>query len=112
MKLDAKLKLEQEKRAMLDVELRGLRAEEQEHAQSAVESHKEVRAKIGNILTLLGLASREISDSDVVGDIELVRSHIAELLAMMEKLREEKTHFWPILNNTRQRLMLLRVVQG
>ena len=26
MKLDAKLKLEQEKRAMLDVELRGLRA--------------------------------------------------------------------------------------
>ena len=91
IKLDAKLKLEQEKRAMLDVELKGLRVEEQEHVQSTANLHNEIGAKLDEILTLLGLpVCPNVDNKDISGDLEVVQSYMVECLATVDSLREEK----------------------
>lgn len=87
IKVDVKLKLEQEKRAMIDVELRGLRVEEQQHVQTVSDLTKETNASINEILTSLGFHISE--PNSIIGSMKLVSSRIVELLATIERLEKE-----------------------
>ena len=92
-KTDAKLKLEQEKRATIEAELSELRIEGQHRGQT-LDDMLGCSTKINEILVLMGLDVSEIlkKKSGVPDGLEIVKSNVTELLTTMKQLESEICH--------------------
>ena len=92
-KLEAKLKIEQEKRASLEVELHSSQVETEEHKSAASSSKNEVSTQVAEILSLLQTCPQNLDPEPEpdTSELEIVRSRVANLLSILIKTTEEKT---------------------
>jgi len=93
-KCDAKLKLEQEKRAAIDTELRALRLEEQSQLpKSSDKKDENYGAKLDEIFLLVGIGLEGSAEQrNIQDDLEAVKGTFSELKATVKRLQEENSN--------------------